>query len=139
MRGRDDTETGRAQLYVDGRAAGAPAQASPAVATGAFQLGRALNGSRYGHHWRGDIGGVQVHDRVVVAGEVTRLAHRQPKPLAHWSLETATDGATPGSGTAHRCGSPPEPPFTGGPTAPASPTSTPTARSCRTRWSETVI
>lgn len=91
-----DTETGRAQLYVDGRAAGTPAQASPAVATGAFQLGRALNGSRYGHHWRGDIGGVQVHDRVVVAGEVTRLAHRQPKPLAHWALETATDGASPG-------------------------------------------
>ncbi|MFF8380858.1 LamG-like jellyroll fold domain-containing protein [Streptomyces sp. NPDC015661] len=90
-----DTETGRARLYVNGHEVGTEVQAAPVEANGAFQIGRARHGVGYGHRWQGDIGDVRVHDRVVVADEVTALAHRQPRRLGHWSLETATDGVSP--------------------------------------------
>ncbi|MFG3193003.1 LamG domain-containing protein [Streptomyces omiyaensis] len=90
-----DSETGTARLYVNGRETGTPVQASPAASTGAFQLGRAHRGSGYGQRWQGDLGDVRVHDRVVVAAEAARLAHRQPKRLGRWSLETAADGTSP--------------------------------------------
>ncbi|MFC8460321.1 LamG-like jellyroll fold domain-containing protein [Streptomyces sp. NPDC057242] len=92
-----DAETGHARLYVNGHETGTAVRAAPAVASGAFQLGRARHGSGYDRSWKGDIGDVQVHDRVVVADEAARLAHRQPKRLGHWSLETATDGVSPGA------------------------------------------
>ncbi|MEV7673538.1 LamG-like jellyroll fold domain-containing protein [Streptomyces sp. NPDC088752] len=95
--GLRDAETGDVRLYVDGRPVGTAVRAVPAAATGAFQLGRARQGTGYDRHWKGDLGDVRVHDRVVVADEVTRLAHRQPKRLGHWALETATDGASPGA------------------------------------------
>ncbi|MFE5907507.1 LamG-like jellyroll fold domain-containing protein [Streptomyces wedmorensis] len=93
--GLHDAETGRTRLYVNGHEVGTPAQAAPAVASGAFQIGRARHGAGYGHRWQGDLGDVRVHDRVVVAEEAAWLAHRQPQRLGHWSLETATDGTSP--------------------------------------------
>lgn len=90
-----DAETGKARLYVNGRATGTAADATPAEAAGAFQIGRARGASGYRDRWHGDIGDVQVHDRVVVPSEVSELAHRTPKRLGHWSLENATDGASP--------------------------------------------
>ncbi|WP_326790913.1 LamG domain-containing protein [Streptomyces sp. NBC_00151] len=90
-----DAETGKARLYVNGRETGTAAAATPAEAAGAFQIGRARGASGYGDRWHGDIGDVQVHDRVVVPSEVSELAHRTPKRLGHWSLENATDGASP--------------------------------------------
>ncbi|MGW1406365.1 LamG domain-containing protein [Streptomyces sp. NPDC002403] len=90
-----DAETGRAQLYVNGHEVGTAAEATPAEAAGAFQIGRALGATGYRDRWHGDIGDVQVHDRVVVPDEVAELALRKPKLLGHWSMETAADGTSP--------------------------------------------
>ncbi|MFB7246013.1 LamG domain-containing protein [Streptomyces populi] len=90
-----DAETGKARLYVNGRETGTAVDATPAEAAGAFQIGRARGASGYRDRWHGDVADVQVHDRVVVPGEVSELAYRKPKRLGHWSLETATDGVSP--------------------------------------------
>lgn len=90
-----DAETGRARLYVNGHEVGVAAEATPAEAAGAFQIGRARGTLGYRDRWHGDIGDVQVHDRVVVPDEVTGLALRKPKLLGHWSLGDAADGASP--------------------------------------------
>ncbi|MEW1830220.1 LamG domain-containing protein [Streptomyces sp. NPDC088196] len=90
-----DAETGKARLYVNGHETGTAADATPAETAGAFQIGRALGTAGYGDQWHGDIGDVQVHDRVVVPDEVAELAYRKPTLLGHWSLENATDGASP--------------------------------------------
>ncbi|MGW7429034.1 LamG-like jellyroll fold domain-containing protein [Streptomyces sp. NPDC054861] len=90
-----DTETGKAQLYVNGYPVSTPAQAAPAAAPGAFQIGRVQGAAVYKHRWHGQIGDVRAYDRVVVPAEVTALAYRKPQLLGHWSLETATDGASP--------------------------------------------
>ncbi|MFJ8135846.1 LamG-like jellyroll fold domain-containing protein [Streptomyces sp. NPDC096013] len=90
-----DAETGKARLYVNGHEVGTAADATPAEAAGAFQIGRALGAAGYGGQWHGDVGDVQVHDRVVVPNEAAELAYRKPKLLGHWSLENATDGVSP--------------------------------------------
>ncbi|MER7808208.1 LamG domain-containing protein [Streptomyces sp900116325] len=90
-----DAETGRAQLYVNGHEVGTAAEATPAEAAGAFQIGRARGTTGYRDRWHGDIGDVQVHDRVVVPGEVAELARHKPKLLGHWSLDDAEDGVSP--------------------------------------------
>ncbi|MGW6489192.1 LamG-like jellyroll fold domain-containing protein [Streptomyces sp. NPDC055056] len=90
-----DAETGMARLYVNGHEAGTAAHATPAEASGAFQIGRARGADGYRDRWHGDVGDVEVHDRVVVPGEAAELAQRKPKLLGHWSLEKATDGASP--------------------------------------------
>jgi hypothetical protein len=90
-----DTETGKARLYVNGHEVGTAADATPAEAAGAFQIGRARGATGYLDRWRGDIGDVQVHDRVVVPNEVAELAYSKPRLLGHWSLENATDGVSP--------------------------------------------
>lgn len=90
-----DTETGRAQLYVNGHEAGTEAEATPATTSGAFQIGRSRNRDGYRDRWHGDLGDIRAYDRVVVPSEVTELAHRKPTLLGHWSLETATDGVSP--------------------------------------------
>lgn len=90
-----DAETGKARLYVNGHETGTGADATPAEAAGAFQIGRTLGTAGYEDQWHGDIGDVQVHDRVVVPAEAAELAYRKPKLLGHWSLENATDGVSP--------------------------------------------
>ncbi|MFJ8991571.1 LamG-like jellyroll fold domain-containing protein [Streptomyces sp. NPDC102279] len=89
-----DAETGKARLYVNGREVGTAVEATPTEASGAFQIGRARGADGYRDRWHGDVGDVQVHDRVVVPGEVTELAQRTPKRLGHWSLDDATDGVS---------------------------------------------
>lgn len=86
-----DAETGLAQLYVNGHEVGTGTRATPAETADAFRIGQGAGLSA----WQGDIGGVRAYDRVVVPAEVTELAHRQPKLLGHWSLETAPDGVSP--------------------------------------------
>lgn len=90
-----DEETGTARLYVNGHAVGTDAEATPTGTSGAFQIGRARHGDQYHARWHGDLGDVRVHDRVVVPAEVADMAYRTPELLGHWSLETATDGASP--------------------------------------------
>ncbi|PNG19486.1 hypothetical protein C1J00_25415 [Streptomyces cahuitamycinicus] len=90
-----DAETGKAQLYVNGHEAGTRAEAKPAATAGAFQIGRVRDGNGYHDRWHGGLGGVRVHDRVVVPDEVSELAYRNPSSRGHWSLETARDGASP--------------------------------------------
>ncbi|MEU6354819.1 LamG-like jellyroll fold domain-containing protein [Streptomyces sp. NPDC047072] len=90
-----DAETGKIRLYVNGHAVGTEAEATPTETTGAFQIGRARSGAGYRDRWRGDVGDVRVHDRVVVAGEAARLALRASESVGRWSLETVTDGASP--------------------------------------------
>ncbi|MFJ1969229.1 LamG-like jellyroll fold domain-containing protein [Streptomyces sp. NPDC087903] len=90
-----DAETRQARLYVNGHEVGTAVEATPAQAAGAFQIGRARGSAGYRDRWQGDVGDVQVHDRVVVPNEAAELAYRKPKLLGHWSLESATDGASP--------------------------------------------
>jgi len=90
-----DAETGHAKLYVNGHEVGTEAEATPTGAVGAFQIGRARHGEAYGDRWRGDLGDVRVHDRVVVPAEASELARRRPGLLGHWSLETASAGTSP--------------------------------------------
>ncbi|MFD5571917.1 LamG domain-containing protein [Streptomyces cadmiisoli] len=90
-----DAETRRAHLYVNGHEVGTAAEANPPGTAGAFQIGRARGATGYRDRWRGDIGDVQVHDRIVVPGEVADLSWRKPKLLGHWSLEDAADDASP--------------------------------------------
>lgn len=90
-----DAETGKARLYVNGHEVGTAADATGAETAGAFQIGRARGAAGYGDQWHGDIGDVQVHDRVVVPNEMAELAYRKPKLLGHWSVENATDGVSP--------------------------------------------
>ncbi|WP_431950066.1 LamG-like jellyroll fold domain-containing protein [Actinacidiphila sp. bgisy167] len=90
-----DAETGRARLYVNGHEVGTAAEAAPAATSGAFQIGRARGVNGYRDRWHGDIGDVQVHDRVVVPGEAAGLGRRKPQLIGHWSLENVTDGASP--------------------------------------------
>ncbi|MFF7262051.1 LamG-like jellyroll fold domain-containing protein [Streptomyces sp. NPDC008159] len=90
-----DAETGEAQLYVNGRAVGTTAKAEPGAATGDFHIGRARDGRGHHDRWHGGLAGIRVHDRVVVPTEAAGLAHRKPRSLGHWSLENATDGASP--------------------------------------------
>ncbi|WP_323180412.1 LamG domain-containing protein [Streptomyces sp. NBC_00102] len=91
-----DAETGLAHLYVNGTETGTPVTATPAEGTGSFQIGRAKGPVGYRNRWDGDLGEIQVHDRVVVPAEATALAHRTPQPRGYWALETAADGASPG-------------------------------------------
>ncbi|MFC8505180.1 LamG domain-containing protein [Streptomyces sp. NPDC057411] len=93
--GRYDTETGDAQLFVNGHEVGTRTKVTPTATTGAFQIGRILSKTGYKHRWNGDIGDVRVYDRLVVPNEVSELALRRPTLLGHWSFGTETDGATP--------------------------------------------
>ncbi|PTH90565.1 hypothetical protein C9J60_02700 [Streptomyces sp. A244] len=90
-----DAETGKAQLYVNGHEVGTRAGATPTATAGAFQIGRVRDGNGYHDRWHGELGGVRVHDRVVVPDEAAELAHRETSLRGHWSLETAPDGASP--------------------------------------------
>ncbi|MFJ8505679.1 LamG-like jellyroll fold domain-containing protein [Streptomyces avermitilis] len=86
-----DAETGLAQLYVNGHETGTKTKAEPTRTTDAFRIGQRPGLSA----WQGDLGDVRAYDRVVVPDEATELAYRKPKSLGHWSLETASDGASP--------------------------------------------
>ncbi|MEU8542240.1 LamG domain-containing protein [Streptomyces sp. NPDC048717] len=90
-----DTETGKAQLFVDGRETGTKAEATPVAADGAFQIGRLRGKDGYRQHWHGEIGDARAYDRLVVPDEVTSLAQRKSKELGHWSFATSEDGTTP--------------------------------------------
>ncbi|MGA5283792.1 LamG-like jellyroll fold domain-containing protein [Streptomyces griseoincarnatus] len=90
-----DTETGYAQLFVNGHEVGTEAEAAAVRADGAFQIGRVLGPNGYRQRWHGDIGDVRAYDRLVVPSEVTGLAHRKPTLLGHWSFSTADAGTTP--------------------------------------------
>ncbi|WP_329215379.1 LamG domain-containing protein [Streptomyces sp. NBC_00683] len=90
-----DAETGRAKLYVNGHEVGTAAEATPPETAGAFQIGRSRGATGYRDRWHGDIGDVQVHDRVVVPDEVAELARRKPTLLGHWSVDSVVDGASP--------------------------------------------
>ncbi|MFE1232525.1 LamG-like jellyroll fold domain-containing protein [Streptomyces sp. NPDC058745] len=93
--GRFDTETGEAQLFVNGHEVGTKTKAAAATADGAFQIGRLRGKNGYRNRWHGDIGDVRAYDRLVVPSEVTGLAARKPGLLGHWSFSTAAEGATP--------------------------------------------
>ncbi|MFJ9807997.1 LamG-like jellyroll fold domain-containing protein [Streptomyces sp. NPDC101158] len=90
-----DTETGYAQLFVNGHEVGSKAKATPTASDGAFQIGRILSKTGYKHRWNGALGDVRVYDRLVVPAEVSELARRKPKLLGHWSFTTEADGSTP--------------------------------------------
>ncbi|MEU8616360.1 LamG-like jellyroll fold domain-containing protein [Streptomyces sp. NPDC048623] len=92
-----DTETGYAQLFVNGHEVGTKVKAAPAATAedSAFHIGRVLTKTGYKHRWHGEIGDVRTYDRLVVPSEVSALALRKGKLLAHWSFSTAADGSTP--------------------------------------------
>ncbi|WP_428953111.1 LamG-like jellyroll fold domain-containing protein [Streptomyces sp. cg35] len=90
-----DSETGLAALYVNGHEVGTRQKATPAEATGAFQIGRARGAAGYRDRWQGEVGDVRVHDRVVTPGEVAELGARKPELKGHWSLEDADGGVSP--------------------------------------------
>lgn len=129
-----DTETGYAQLFVNGHEVGTKAEAAPVGADGAFQIGQVLGAKGYHQRWHGDIGDVRAYDRLVVPSEVIGLAHRTPRLLGHWSFSTADGATTPenAGGTPLRLA--PGASIHRGPDS-CAPTPTPTARRSRIRWS----
>jgi hypothetical protein len=90
-----DTETGYAQLFVNGQEQGTKVKATPVAADGEFQIGRLRGKDGYRQRWHGEIGDVRAYDRLVVPQEVTSLARREGKQLGHWSFSTAENGTTP--------------------------------------------
>lgn len=90
--GRYDARTGRALLYVNGRAVGDERTVTPAAGDGSFQIGRAQDAAGYRDRWRGEVGDVRVYDRVAVPGEIAELGTRKAQLLGHWALETAPGG-----------------------------------------------
>ncbi|MCX4765794.1 LamG domain-containing protein [Streptomyces sp. NBC_01275] len=96
-----DVETGKAQLYVNGEPVGTAVPVEPADSAGTadsagdLQIGRIRQDGDHRQQWQGTLGDVRAYDRVVVPDEVTQLAYRKPALLGHWSLENASDGASP--------------------------------------------
>ncbi|MGW0959183.1 LamG-like jellyroll fold domain-containing protein [Streptomyces gelaticus] len=90
--GRYDARTGKARLYVNGRAVGDERTVTPAAGDGSFQIGRAQGAAGYRDRWQGEVGDVRVYDRVAVADEVAGLGTRKAQLLGHWALETAPGG-----------------------------------------------
>ncbi|MFE3947267.1 LamG-like jellyroll fold domain-containing protein [Streptomyces sp. NPDC059118] len=90
--GRYDARTGKARLYVNGRAVGDERTVTPVAGDGDFQIGRARGAAGYRDHWRGEVGDVRVYDRVAVPDEIEKLATRKAQLLGHWALETAPGG-----------------------------------------------
>lgn len=96
--GRYDAETGKALLYVNGRAVGEEAAAVPVAGEGNFQIGRARGVRGYRDRWQGEIGDVRAYDRIVVPSELTALTTRAARQVGHWALDTAPDGLAPETG-----------------------------------------
>ncbi|MFD3658665.1 LamG-like jellyroll fold domain-containing protein [Streptomyces sp. NPDC058620] len=96
--GAYDAETGRARLYVNGRAVGEEEAVTPVAAEGNFQIGRSHGASGYRDRWKGEIGDVRVHDRVVAPAEITRLGSRAAQLRGHWALENAPEGISAEAG-----------------------------------------
>ncbi|MFF2896608.1 LamG-like jellyroll fold domain-containing protein [Streptomyces sp. NPDC057966] len=92
--GRYDARTGKARLYVDGKAVGDEQAATPVVGDGNFQIGRARGTDGYRDRWQGEIGDVRAYDRVAVPDEIAALAARKAQLLGHWALETAPGGVS---------------------------------------------
>ncbi|WP_406495405.1 substrate-binding domain-containing protein [Streptomyces sp. NBC_00846] len=93
--GRYDAWTGKARLYVNGKAVGDEQSGTPAAGDGDFQIGRARGATGYRDRWQGEIGDVRVYDRVAVAAEVAELGSRKAQLLGHWGLETEPEGVSP--------------------------------------------
>ncbi|MGW8883133.1 LamG-like jellyroll fold domain-containing protein [Streptomyces sp. NPDC055749] len=90
--GAYDAETGKARLYVNGRAVGEEKAVTPVAADGNFQIGRSRGTLGYRDRWKGEIGDVRVYDRVVGSAEITQLGNRAAQLRGHWALEDAPAG-----------------------------------------------
>ncbi|MFJ4687660.1 LamG-like jellyroll fold domain-containing protein [Streptomyces sp. NPDC088789] len=90
---------GTMRMYVNGRmVSGAPQpRATSWNASGALQIGRALEPAGYTAHLKGSVADVQVFDRVVAQGEATMLGGLPPLQLAYWEMDEAVSGAVPAS------------------------------------------
>ncbi|MFE6682053.1 LamG domain-containing protein [Streptomyces sp. NPDC057729] len=92
--GRYDAWTGKARLYVNGKAVGDEQPVTPVAGDGDFQIGRAQGAAGYRDRWQGEIGDVRVYDRVAVSAEIAELGSRKARLLGHWALETAPEGVS---------------------------------------------
>jgi hypothetical protein len=95
-----DASAAQVRLYVNGVLAGTAPRPGSWNAAGALQLGRAKAGGSYGGYWPGDVDAVQVHQRVLLPGEIQQV----PRVGGGWRLDeasgvTASDvtGAHPGT------------------------------------------
>ncbi|MFF9509348.1 LamG-like jellyroll fold domain-containing protein [Streptomyces sp. NPDC014724] len=89
------TWTGKARLYVNGKAVGDEQSVTPVAGDGDFQIGRAQGTAGYRDRWQGEVGDVRVYDRVAVSAEVAELGVRKARLLGRWELETAPQGVSP--------------------------------------------
>jgi len=89
-----DAPNAQIRLYVNGVLEASTAYTTPWSATGSFQIGRSKVNGTYGEYWPGDLDQLQVHNRVLLPGEIQQVARRD----GHWLMDetsgtTATDAA----------------------------------------------
>ncbi|WP_409057016.1 LamG-like jellyroll fold domain-containing protein [Streptomyces sp. SYP-A7185] len=102
----DGGAPGTMRMYVNGTLVAGDIQkrATTWNASGALQIGRALDLAGYTANLKGTIADVQVFDRVVAAAESKKLGGIPPLQLAYWDMDEAVGGSIPdrsgGSGLA---------------------------------------
>lgn len=84
-----------ARLYVNGRLVDTAENAQASPGAGGAQIGRALGESGQAWNWDGRIADVRAWNRVVVPAETAKLAERPALNKGHWSLDEASEGASP--------------------------------------------
>jgi len=89
-----DAPAQQLRLYANGLLAGTTARPSSWNATGSLQIGRVKVNGGYDDYWPGDIDGVQVHQRVLMAGEIQQV----PRLSGEWRLDE-TSGTTAADAT----------------------------------------
>ncbi len=80
---------GKMRMYINGRLVSGDIQERSTTwnATGALQIGRALEPAGYTANLKGSVAGVQVLDRVLTPDETKSLGGLPPLQLAYWGME----------------------------------------------------
>ncbi|MFI7342950.1 LamG-like jellyroll fold domain-containing protein [Streptomyces sp. NPDC050085] len=93
----DGGAPGKMRMYVNGTLVAGDIQerATTWNASGALQIGRALEPSGYVANLKGTVADVQVFDRVVAAGESAKLGGVPPLELAYWDMDELAEGKIP--------------------------------------------
>ncbi|MFI5735447.1 LamG-like jellyroll fold domain-containing protein [Kribbella sp. NPDC051587] len=86
-----DAPNTQIRLYVNGVLEATTAYTTPWNATGSFQIGRSKVNGTYGEYWPGDLDQLQVHNRVLLPGEIQQVARRD----GQWLMDEAS-GTTAG-------------------------------------------
>ncbi|WP_238014583.1 LamG-like jellyroll fold domain-containing protein [Dactylosporangium sp. AC04546] len=90
-----DVKTQTIMLYVNGQAVTSAPRRSAWTSHGPVQIGRGIDKNWYNNHFHGDLAEVAMFNRIVVAGEVAKLAELKPVRQGYWQLNGQTGGVSP--------------------------------------------